>query len=656
MKKGVLWRNKKNWCQFLKDDVVTGDWWTNNRSRHINHALKRQAESAELILRAWEKKCGGIILADDVGLGKTWVAILVAIAAASAEAKVVISVPNQVMRNKWAEEFERWYGDNPHPEMWERTKRGPHAENWTKRHPGEEIEWVRLGIDGTHLMPKRILLTTHKEFANRESRWNCDILIVDEAHHGKDNLKALPGRHNAEFTLLMTATPFGMRPQKLRYMLEAVGCHDKDLFKDITDYTKARDKNVAQDPDELKRCWSNINEKLQPWIIRHSMESLSKREQRMLGKPSIHVVGNFASKVLDIKDSGDNNSDPVFKDPIPVDDTQTRQLILHTERLTILKRQDGAHKSLVKTLVAPYARRAIQKWIENETSDKAQAVFHQEQIRKILKEDRYGPMEKRLLEFAKECFRRGEKFIVSCAYHETRKAVIDVLRRAAKEVGCFNSEYIAGPLSVYQKGIQKRRTDDSNANTFDKLPIKKLGLSCGHKLNQNEWNELFQNLERHQRTLKQLQLKEDGNKLGTVPAVTDLQGTKAWFYRILFNSPFHPQALVITPKDSEGIDLHRYCRVMVHYELPYRPEVILQANGRIRRLESKAASEDIPPIYFYPYLEGTRSEQLTEVVVDRVEQFRKLMGGVPRLALDHNKSYDKLKKPDFSNKQFRKTL
>ena len=40
----------------------------------------------------------------------------------------------------------------------------------------------------------------------------------------------------------------------------------------------------------------------------------------------------------------------------------------------------------------------------------------------------------------------------------------------------------------------------------------------------------------------------------------------------IFNSPFGPDVLVVTDKLSEGIDLHRYCRHLIHYELDPSPD------------------------------------------------------------------------------------
>ena len=68
----------------------------------------------------------------------------------------------------------------------------------------------------------------------------------------------------------------------------------------------------------------------------------------------------------------------------------------------------------------------------------------------------------------------------------------------------------------------------------------------------------------------------------------------------IFNSPFGPDVLVVTDKLSEGIDLHRYCRHLIHYELDPSPIRTVQRNGRLRRVNSWAAATGQPILYAYP--------------------------------------------------------
>jgi superfamily II DNA/RNA helicase len=96
----------------------------------------------------------------------------------------------------------------------------------------------------------------------------------------------------------------------------------------------------------------------------------------------------------------------------------------------------------------------------------------------------------------------------------------------------------------------------------------------------------------------------------------------------IFNSPFGPDVLVVTDKLSEGIDLHRYCRHLIHYELDPSPIRTVQRNGRLRRVNSWAAVTGQPICYAYPAFRGTRDHRLVQIMKKRIDSFSLLLGGV----------------------------
>jgi hypothetical protein len=102
----------------------------------------------------------------------------------------------------------------------------------------------------------------------------------------------------------------------------------------------------------------------------------------------------------------------------------------------------------------------------------------------------------------------------------------------------------------------------------------------------------------------------------------------------LFNSPFGPDVLVATDRLSEGVDLHRYCRHLIHYELDPSPVRTLQRNGRVRRVGSWAALTGQPIQYAYPTFGGTRDEKAVGVMKQRLHAFGLLLGGVPAVSDD----------------------
>jgi hypothetical protein len=104
----------------------------------------------------------------------------------------------------------------------------------------------------------------------------------------------------------------------------------------------------------------------------------------------------------------------------------------------------------------------------------------------------------------------------------------------------------------------------------------------------------------------------------------------------IFNSPFGPDVLVATDMLSEGIDLHRYCRHLIHYELDPSPVRTLQRNGRVRRVGSWAALTGKPIRYAHPTFGGTRDEKAVAIMKQRIAAFGLLLGGVPPVNDDAN--------------------
>jgi hypothetical protein len=110
-----------------------------------------------------------------------------------------------------------------------------------------------------------------------------------------------------------------------------------------------------------------------------------------------------------------------------------------------------------------------------------------------------------------------------------------------------------------------------------------------------------------------------------------------------FNTPFLPDVLICTSVGQEGIDLHRHCRHVVHYDLPWNPATIEQRTGRADRIGSKTFREREAerrrgqPSSFLsvgvPYLAGTYDERIYEEVRIRAQTFEVLTGG--SFAADH---------------------
>ncbi len=132
--------------------------------------------------------------------------------------------------------------------------------------------------------------------------------------------------------------------------------------------------------------------------------------------------------------------------------------------------------------------------------------------------------------------------------------------------------------------------------------------------------------------------------VGRVTGGTDA-GTRNRYFNG-FNTPLEPEVLICTSVGQEGIDLHRHCRHVYHYDLAWNPAALEQRTGRIdrigclaqreRQLEARAASNGngarVPRSLHYldisvPYLAGTYDERMYEELRLRSQVFEVLTGG-----------------------------
>lgn len=102
-----------------------------------------------------------------------------------------------------------------------------------------------------------------------------------------------------------------------------------------------------------------------------------------------------------------------------------------------------------------------------------------------------------------------------------------------------------------------------------------------------------------------------------------------------FNTPILPDILICTSVAQEGIDLHRHCRHVVHYDLAWNPAVLEQRTGRTDRIGSKAFRErdlamsgEGPHLEIgVPFLAATYDERMYEQLRLRAQTFEVLTGG-----------------------------
>lgn len=95
---------------------------------------------------------------------------------------------------------------------------------------------------------------------------------------------------------------------------------------------------------------------------------------------------------------------------------------------------------------------------------------------------------------------------------------------------------------------------------------------------------------------------------------------------LAFNSPMFPEILISSSVLGEGVDLHRFCRYVIHHDLDWNPSTIEQRTGRVDRIRCKAEVTGRPIVIYEPFLAGSADEKMFRVVRDRERWFQIVMG------------------------------
>lgn len=95
---------------------------------------------------------------------------------------------------------------------------------------------------------------------------------------------------------------------------------------------------------------------------------------------------------------------------------------------------------------------------------------------------------------------------------------------------------------------------------------------------------------------------------------------------LAFNSPMFPEILISSAVLAEGVDLHRFCRQVIHHDLCWNPSTLEQRTGRLDRIRCKAETTHRPIMVYEPYLGGSADEKMFRVVQDRERWFQIVMG------------------------------
>jgi hypothetical protein len=634
----------------------------------VHTTTRRQFASVCEILDRMHAGQQGVLLADDVGLGKTTIAALCALVFAGSEKRVRILAPNEMMSRRWRQELE------VHIEAIARF--APHLKLSRARR--------RLFIDVQRLNPGAIAVSTHQKAAHLA----CDLLIIDEAHRTRSEHSTLARQLQQQRkaigrVLVLTATPFSIDPNDLARLLARIGGKNaqkpmKKYASLLQDLWRGRNSGVPVElaANDLVEAARAAVEAMRPYVIRHGIDDLSLSEQRVFGK-----VENWDAKS-------------------PLVPANLLEAMLRTDRALALglrchawsakRRNDPRYHVAVGQLKADLVALLNTLTARENDGDAAIAINHgriaQKQIRAIGRHPKVAST----VEATRAVVEQGEKVLIFCDHHlpaaELTAALAEELRwsDAASERYPGKVEWRSAWSSIFSElreeagrddgsGYSVKRldhfldwllaegvrlqigswlTDDLRPNTApaDLICLLKKTRARGHAACESiadHARKLYKQLvDRESGSTRAILLRNESTRLpGTakarVAAVCEpdsdsaLRKNPGVFFPgqpdatlAVFNSPFGPDVLVTTDRLSEGVDLHGFCRHLIHHELDPSPVRTIQREGRLRRVNSWAARSHRPIRILYPGLLGTRDEKLVKIMRERLQQFDLLLGGI----------------------------
>ncbi|MDB4986324.1 MAG: helicase, partial [Myxococcaceae bacterium] len=577
-------------------------------------STRRQFATARSILERLNGSQGeparkGTLLADDVGLGKTTVAALVAWVAAGKEKSVRILAPNAVMTRRWAEEL------RTHVPLLKSC--APHLRCSLKQVRADRVGRLTAGT---------IQVTTHS-WASKGNTLSCDLLIVDEAHRAKGEgtsfSKALREQSGlAARALILTATPLSIDADELQRMMDLVGAEETE--RAIRSYSRALHKFYTQSPSapaehmasKLADHAEAATTALAPFVIRHSVADLPQEKESF---------GRQDSWLLTVP-------------PISGPDLE---LLLRMDRVSRVTRHEREDARLQTNDVRYHVgwqhlrgeAAALRTWLNAGTRiDEVVTDKQLSRIEKLSGALDAHPKMQAVANAVREIVDSGEKVLLFCFHYATAQELTKTLLAALPPANNKQRASLPNWRAAWTVVLESCKLDDEPPCDLKQLrgtfvewmctqamrrqveawidPRRELGKSSlvvdaleqttargGRVTIAESGRELFAHLVASGSRSTQGVLRSahaqpekihgaDGLRAFGVcepPAADEdhagFLGSKQPDFTIaVFNSPFGPDALVATDRLSEGIDLHRCCRHLVHYELSASPIRTIQRN------------------------------------------------------------------------------
>lgn len=489
------------------------------------------------LVRAIDMARTNLLIADDVGLGKTIEAgLVIQEMLLRHRARTILVLCPASLQEKWRIEMAEKFGlefrivDTDFVKRFRR-ERGLHANPWTS-FPRliTSIDWAKQG-EGIRLL--RDMLPPQPTFPRR-----FDMLVVDEAHNvapkvGKYAVESLRTRlvrvlaPHFQHKLFLTATPHDGYTESFTALLELL---DDQRFS----------RNILPTKDQLARV--------------------------MVRRLKIDLVDSTGKKLYPVRRLEALNVE------YTADEREARRLL--NQYIACRERQDERGG-----MASHFVHQLLRKRLAS-----SPAAFASTLARHVSTLEGKGDT-RRTTGLDERTLRRAiSKTEEDYADDDTREAAeVEAVEEASRRLRPLSAEgkKLLGRLRSWAE--QASHTPDSKASAMIRWLDEILRP-------EGRWSEarviLFTEYRATQKWLQEILASHEfgGDRLALLFGGMDpkeREGIKAAFQAHPRESPV--RLLLATDAASEGIDLQNHCNLLAHVEIPYNPNVMEQRNGRIDR-------------------------------------------------------------------------
>jgi len=550
------------------------------------------------LLTLMESPSNGILIADEVGLGKTIEAGLIwTEMRARFDMRRLLVVCPAMLREKWKDELLIRFGINASivnpKQLLEEIQLSKNIMNegeaWICSYQAMRPPKGWRSEDFNKSKNQKVLLNRFFE-ENIDSEKLFDLTIFDEAHYMRNDSSAtselgLLIRDVSDYNVLLSATPINLRNQDLFNLLRLT---DPDHFRELHDFQEMIESNkpLNKARDLVLNKNSNSNE-----II----EALEEAKQTKLLNRSAQLNSILEEKITD-ENLNNKEYRAELADSISKINllghvlTRTRKKEIHQERPKRIIHRESVKMSEIEKLLYWNVTDSIRSYAEkNEIVEGFLLATFQRQISscpaatfniwKRYQSDQYETYELADTELSEEKKSGLKNFIINSLPSEI----------SYEELYKSDSKYIQ---------LQKVLKDYLNENENDKVILFTTFRATARYL--------YERLEK--------------NGISSILLWGSMEHPKQ-YYIDQFKTSKTLKVLISTEVVSEGVDL-QFSSFLINYDLPWNPMRVEQRIGRIDRLGQKSQKLNIWNLYY----EDSIDDRIVNRLFERIQIFEESLG------------------------------